>query len=191
MYAQFERSKGITLFCEGRAESPNTQPTGRKRKSSYDDHEEDVDRLSIELAEKHEGKYNERQLRLWARMIANHQHDDMEKPPNIPIITGGVQVKRPARKEILTDALSSIATALTKALTPKSQTSPPTTPKSGSKAPGVSPVSKAKISSQYISQLKSIQDLRECGVLSETEFEEQKRYALNSIRSLHSRVADD
>ncbi len=77
MYAQFEHSTGITLFCAGRPESPNTQSTGRKWKSSYDDHKDNVNKLSTELAEKHEGKYNERQLRLWARMIVNHQHDDM------------------------------------------------------------------------------------------------------------------
>ena len=27
---------------------------------------------------------------LWARMIVNNQHDDMEEPPNISIITGGI-----------------------------------------------------------------------------------------------------
>lgn len=189
MYAQFEQSKSITLFCEVRADSCAQTPS-RKRKCSYADHEDEIEKLAIELGKKHGEKYNDKQLTLWARMIVNQQHSDMETPPNIPVITGGLQVKH--KKETLTEALASAATALTKALTPKSQMSPPTTPKSAGRVPGVSPVSKAKISTQYISQLKSLQDLRECGVLSETEFEEQKMYALHSIRRLNSqRTADD
>ena len=196
MYMQFEHSNTITLFCEGHSESIPKQDkatTSRKRKSNYEDHEEEVKKIAIELEEKHGDKYNERQLRLWARMIFNKQHEDLEEPPNIPIITGGV--KRPAKKETLTDALSSVAIALTKAISPQSQASgisQPTTPKSHLKAcpTGVSPASKASISAQYISQLKSIQDLRECGVLSEKEFEEQKMYALNNIRRLNSSMCD-
>ncbi len=72
------------------------------------------------------------------------------------------------------------------ALAPKSTASPPTPNKSKPNA-GISPLSKAKLSTQYISQLKSLQDLRECGVLSETEFEEQRRFALNYIRSLNNK----
>ena len=62
-------------------------------------------------------------------MIFNKQHKDLEEPPNIPIITGGV--KRSAKKETQTDVLSSVAMALTKAILPKSQASgisQPTTP---------------------------------------------------------------
>ena len=195
MYKHFEASQTVTLFCEGRPKSQttataNTGAKSRKRKaSSYSDHEEEIDRLSIELSEKHGSKYNEQQYRLWARMIVNNQHDNMDEPPNIPIITGGV--KRPPRKEPLSDALTSVATALTKALAPNthSQNSPPRSPKCNSA--GISPFSKAKISTQYISKLKSLQDLRECGVLSEGEFEEQKRFALNNIRSINRSTDDD
>ena len=165
MYKHFEHSGTITLFCEGHSKSLNAK--SRKRKASnYTDHEEDIDKLSLELKEKHGDKYNEQQLRLWARMIVNNQHDDMEEPPNIPIITGGI--KQLARKETLTDALTSVATVLTKALVQKTQPpSPPSTPSSKCLA-GISPTSKAKISTQYMSQLKCLQELRENGVLSET-----------------------
>jgi len=90
MYKHFEHSGTITLFCEGHSKSLNAN--SRKCKaSSYTDHEEDIDKLFLELKEKHGGKYNEQQLRQWARMIVNNQHDDMEEPPNIPIITGGIK----------------------------------------------------------------------------------------------------
>ena len=163
MYMQFEHSNTITLFSEGHSTSTpkkDKAPKSRKRKSNYEDHEEEVKKIAFELEEKHGEKYNEPQLRLWARMILNKQHDDMEQPPNVPIITGGI--KRPAKKETLSDALSSVATALTKTMSPQqvSNTSQPTTPKSQLKAcsTGVSPASKASISAQYISQLKSLQN---------------------------------
>ena len=42
--------------------------------------------------------------------------------------------------------------------------------------------SNAWLSGQYIEQLKSLQELRESGVLSEEEFEEQKTFALQNTR---------
>ena len=129
----------------------------------------------MQLAEKHGDKFNEMQLKLWARMIVNKQHDDMEVPPNIPIITGGI--KRPARRESLSEALSSAATALTNAITcqyhsnAKTPPRPQTPPVSKAKhsPSGISPASKAKISTQCISQLKSLQELREMGVLDDEQ----------------------
>ena len=53
---------------------------------------------------------------------------------------------------------------------------------------GVSPSSKARLSGQYIEQLKSLQELRESGVLSEEEFEEQKKFALQNIRGLNKNI---
>ena len=134
-----------------------------------------------------------RQLKLWARMIVNKQYDDMEVPPNIPIITGGI--KRPARRESLSEALSSAATALTKALagqttnlkTPPRPKTPIPTPNDSPS--GMSPATKAKITTQYISQLKSLQELREMGVLDDNEFEEQKTFALRNLRKLNTQSA--
>lgn len=180
MYKHFKHSGTKTLFCEGHSKSKS-----RKCKASnYTDHEKDINKLSLELKEKHGDKYNEQQLRLKAYMIVNNQHDDMEEPPNIPIITGGI--KRPAKKETLTDALISLAMFLTKALVQNSQSvSPPSTPSSKHLA-GLFPTTKARLSTQCISQHKCLQELQKNGVLSEAEFEEQKTYALDNIRSINS-----
>ncbi len=53
-------------------------------------------------------------------------------------------------------------------------------------------MSKARVSSEYITQLKSLQQLRDCGVLSDDvlsddEFMEQKSIALDNIRSINAR----
>ena len=69
MYTQFEHSNTITLFCEGQSKSmpaPMQDKTtkSKKRKSSYEDHEQEVKKIAMELEEKHRDKCNERQLRL-------------------------------------------------------------------------------------------------------------------------------
>ena len=46
-------------------------------------------------------------------------------------------------------------------------------------------ISASKLSSEYLSQLSSLQELLEKGVLSEEEFQEQKRFALSNLRGLN------
>jgi len=50
---------------------------------------------------------------------------------------------------------------------------------------GISPMSKAKLSDQYITQLQCLQGLLENNVLTPEEFAEQKAYALTNLRSLN------
>lgn len=98
MYKHMESCETITLFCEGRSESTAHASTGskRKRKSQGDeatgcdrlDHEDEVKRLELDRADKHGTEYNDKQLKLWAQMVVNKQHDDLDEPPNIPLITG-------------------------------------------------------------------------------------------------------
>ena len=164
----------------------------RKRKSAtedadsaHGDHEQQIKKITLELADMHGVKYNDNQFKFRARMMVNKQHDDMDHPPNIPLITGGV--KKHARKESLTDAISGAATAFVKALA-SHRASPQKPPQHCVAATntGVSPSSKAQLSGQYIEQFKSLQELRESGVLSEEEFEEQKTFAaLQNIRRLN------
>ena len=97
-----------------------------------------------------------------------------------------------ARKKSLTDALSGAATAFVKALA-SHRTSPqkpllPCAAATNVINTDVSPCSKARLSGQYIEQLKSLQELRESGVLSEEEFEEQKTFALQNIRCLNKSI---
>ena len=119
-------------------------------------------------------------------MMINKQHDEMDHPPNIPLITGGVN--KHARKESLTDAISGAATAFVKALAShRASLQKPPQPCAATNAinTGVSLSSKARLSGQYIEQLKSLQ---ESGVLSEEEFEEQKTFALQNIRGLNKSI---
>ena len=95
MYRKFKSGDTVTLFCDGKSGENK-----RKRKSTtaddtsdstHGDHEQQIKKIALELADMHGEKYNDNQFRLWARMMVNKQHDNMDHPPNIPLITGGVK----------------------------------------------------------------------------------------------------
>jgi len=119
----------------------------------------------------------------------------MEEPPNIPIITGGVprgKRERTSSSDAISEALIGAATAVTKYLVTDysgNQTPCPSTPirRSSTTVVGISPMSKAKLSDQYITQLQCLQGLleNENNVLTPEEFAEQKTYALTNLRSLN------
>ena len=147
-----------------------------------------MDEFMEKLRDKHleEGKYTEPQLRLWARMLARGHHQSLEDPPNIPLITGAVATKTPRRDElsdVVVTAMKAASQYFSVATKPSDQLSE-STPRA---AAGISPSSKAKISGMYLSHVKSLQDLRASGTLTEEEFIEQKKYALQSIKGLNDK----
>ena len=187
MYKQFDHSDTITIFCDGKQE---TVANARKRKrvaedsiTSASDHEEEVKRIAEQLNDKHGDLWDRRQYLFWARMYVNNQWTSLDEEPDIPLLRGGL--KKVPKKESISEAITGAAIAFAKTL------SAPSTPSSSTHTPcqplpnGVSPASKAKLSSAYISQLRELQELRENGVLSEEEFQEQKRFALNNIRGMN------
>ena len=192
MYGQFENSDTITIFCDGKQKEAVGQARKRKRTTDDDagsasDHEEKVRHVAEQLSEKHGDKWDQKQYLLWARMYVNKQWKSLDEEPDIPLLRGGL--KKVPRKESISDAITGAAIAFAKALTPQNTPTPtPTKQSSGTHSPlptGVSPASKAKLSSTYISQLRELQELRESGVLSEEEFQEQKMFALNNIRGMN------
>ena len=183
MYSQFEQGDTITIFCDGKS---TTQAPSRKRKHVSDDtasdHEEEVKRVADELNDMHGEQWNRKQYLLWARMYVNKQCRSLEEEPDIPLFRGGL--KTPRKKETLTDAILTFA----KAITPQPLSTPAPCSTQAVNSPvstGVSPASKAKLSSSYITQLRELQQLREGGVLSEEEFQEQKKFALDSILKMN------
>ncbi len=184
MYTQFDKGDPITLYCEIKA---IISVPKRKRKtitdsdSDVEDHESEVKKAADKLKEKHQENYDKRQLTLWGRMIVNKQWKSYDDPPDVPLITGGLR-KFP-RKETISEAITGAALAFAKAISPQTNQQSSKTPIQS----GVSPMSKARVSSEYITQLKLLQQLRDCGVLSDDEFMEQKSIALDNIRSINAR----
>ena len=128
-----------------------------------------IDQLALELHKKHGDQYSMPHLRIWARMILNKQHKSMDLAPPFPQFKDHATKNTPKRDN-LTDALTSAATAVVGLL------------KGGEPVTSValSPGNQARVSGQYLEQLKS---LHESGVLTTEEFNEQKMYALSTAHA--------
>lgn len=73
---------------------------------------EDVDLVFKELKEKHGNTFDTPRLRLWARMVTNKIHDDLDSPPNIPAFCS---TPRRCQQQSLSSAITGAANALVKA----------------------------------------------------------------------------
>ena len=116
-------------------------------------------------------------------MVASGIHDDMEEPPQVPMITG-ITPKR-AKRETLSDALTPLANAITKAFTGNQASSTPEKSAVASQQYGISPAKVANVRMKNLEQLKFLQQLYEDGILSHAEFMEQKGFILDSLRKLN------
>ena len=189
-------SKEILLWCDGKSQDNG----GKKRKKASEDEgegEEEVSTISKrtksasaeekELEESihklqsiHADNYDYGQYRLWARMIRNNQWRDFNNPPNLPMITGKVTRKGKTDNTVV-DTLATAAVAIIKALK-----DPPSTVTSANKGVctpgGMSPAKKVELRSQYLKQLKEIQNLKDEGVLTLEEFQIEKDTILQTLK---------
>ena len=98
-------------------------------------------------------------------MIRTSQWKDFNTPPNVPMITGKVSRKEKSSNTVV-DTLATAAVAIIKELKKDATSS-----KRACTPGGMSPGKKVELSSQYLKQLKEIQNLRDEGVLTLEEFE--------------------
>ena len=147
------------------------------RKTKFDEKEDEIDDTYKRLKAKHGDTYTDPQLKLWARMIANHLHSDMDDPPKVPMITGP-PVKREPKKESLEQAIIGVANAVTKAVNQTSEES------SVQRNARISPLRATDIRSKSYTQLRMVQQLYDDGILTESEFAEQKKNILDSLRKI-------
>ena len=183
----------ILLWCDGKDVSRKRKPANDAineepaAKRSSNSHEEAIEEIAQELEGIHGEKYVYRQYKLWARMIENKQHKDKNTPPNMPMIMG-----KPVKKDEkdLNECISDCVVAITNALGGKSATPTHTyqsVPSEGTipkLADGISPGKKVNLRSQYLSQLKTLQALRDDGVLTNEEFCEEKISVLNTLKTM-------
>ena len=52
-------------------------------------------------------------LRLWARSVGSKINDDLDNPPDVPVFRNETGLKKAAKKETLTDALTRVVIAFT------------------------------------------------------------------------------
>ena len=95
-------------------------------------------------------------------MIVAGTHDDMENPPNVPMIVGGLQ--RQPRKETLSDTMCTVATAFANALSPQPAQGPSV---ASTQSQTQSPNKIADVRIKNLEQLRYLNQLKEDGILSE------------------------
>ena len=191
MYAHCNKKGEITLWCDSRVELSDEggRPLGKRRKeeaaSRRQEKEEEVDEVFEELMEAHHGDFSTPQLRLWARMIASHLHDDRESPPNIPAF--GKSIPKRSQQQSFSDAISGAAVAFAQALKndhdDPSKTATPTHARTTTTG-GLSPVKVVDLRMKNFEQLRYLQQLYDDGVLSLPEYTEQKEIILCTLRNL-------
>ena len=187
MYKKYPKGE-ITLWCDGRRDEEEDVSTSRKRRkrdgegaSRRQEKEEEVDDVFKQLKEKHGDKYDTPRLRLWSRSVCSKIHDDLEKPPDLPAFREEFGHKK-ARKESLTDALTGAAVAITNAFSSSHARSPPRTQ---GQPVGVSPGRSVELRMKNFEQLRFLQQLYDDGILTTTEFGEQKEKILCSLKKLN------
>ena len=176
----------ITLWCDGRISDIEEEVMGygkRKRgdqstgSSKREKKEEEVDSVFFEeLKEKHGAMFDTPRLRLWARMIANDIHDDLERPSRIPAF--GFTPKKP-RQESVSNAISGEAIAFAKALgaTPQGNDEGNLL----SRQTGLSPGRAIELRMKNYEPLQYVQQLFDDGILSENEYVGQKQDILRKL----------
>ena len=116
-------------------------------------------------------------------MIDKGRHDDYDNPPAIPLITGS---PAPAKKKT-NNALVNAATIFANAYAVQPATGSSSKSYSHVKVPGsssFSPMSSAKLRRSCLEDLKSLNELYQEAVLSETEFLEQKEKILRTLKEI-------
>ena len=198
MYQQYPRGGSVTLWCDARCQEDDVELSSRKRKKdsdtsrkqNIDENERDVEQAFKKLQDKHSLKWDIPRLRLWARCICSQQHSSYDDPPDLPAFKESEPKKR---KESLSDALAGAAVAFASAVTGTNKPPDHDSTKGAAadrvsleSASGacVSPGKAVELRMKNFEQLRYLQQLFEDGILSDTEYTEQKRSILSFLRKL-------
>ena len=123
MYESASDDGEILLWCDKKVDDKpsrkrkNTEPpmdddASSSKVSKSNDANEELLHIVDQLKEKHSKKYTLPQLRLWAKFIQSRRHESYEEPPDIPLITGKVDVNRGGKKESVGDMVAGAAVAI-------------------------------------------------------------------------------
>ena len=187
MYASLKPDGEILLWCDKRQTLPSgadVASNSQKRSTDNSDvpqskranRECKLEQLTDELKEIHGENYRYAQLKMWARMIEGQQWDSKEKPPPVP--NGSYSKQESNSKDTTASALTDAAVAFAHALrgSPVKVAATQTTT--------ISPGKNVQLSQQYLQQLKTIQALRDDGILTNQEFVDEKERVMCDLCSL-------
>ena len=194
MYENYKDQQELNIWCIGDNQDENEESANssasKKRKCDQDVQKTSRrqcvrEEIFMELKEKYESKYTAQQLRLWANMLQVGTWKDRENPPQNPMF--GYNGKTHAKTPSLSEALTSVAEGIARALrppVPAGNQSPPTSSRAQLNEMGVSPSKCASLRSQYIDQLKQLHQLLELTAISKDEYVQQKADILKKMQQL-------
>ena len=188
MYKKYPKGE-ISLWCDSQSDEDGAgsrkKRKGEEGSSKRQEREEEVDDIFKQLKEKHGDKYDTPRLRLWARSVCSNIHDDLDTPPDLPAFGIEAGPKR-AKKETLTDALTGAVVAFTNAFNTNPPKTPPRTNKNSTlpQPVGIFPGRSVELRMKNFEQLRYLQQLYEDGILTNTEYGEQKEKILLSLKNL-------
>ncbi len=186
MYESFDIGSDITLWCDGIRESGNTggEPPSKKRKTDGQAVVSDTvvdDENFKKLKEKHPDMSCPK-LRLWAKLISKGRYDDFENVPPIPLLQDDSSLST-KKKNCASDALVDAVTAFAQVFK-----SPNVTPQKISCPTQISsklsPMKYAQLRRSSLEDLKTLKNLCEEDIISESEFAEEKERVLTTLKSL-------
>ena len=92
MYALHDGKKEILLWCYSRESSKRSHPADdadeggslqkRSRYNKQIDKMREVEEIEDDLRSRHEAKFTEEQIKMWAHLIQMNKHTSYEEPPN-------------------------------------------------------------------------------------------------------------
>ena len=154
-------------------ESKDDEPKSKRER------QEDIEtEICSELEVKHGAKFTGPVYTLWAIGMAAMRA--MMPPSNIPLITGEQRGRK--KRESLSEAITDAATAFAQAVKP-AVASPKHTP-TVTPTTTLSPNNQATLRRRCLEDLRTLSQLLNDGVLTDSEFQEQKETLLNGLRKL-------
>ena len=181
MYQSFREGDSIKLWCEAKGKENHLKRANENKddepKSKRERQKDIESEICSELEAKHGAKFTGPVYTLWAKGMAAMRA--MIPPSNIPLITGEQRGRK--KRESLSEAITDAATASTQAVKP-AVASPKHTP-TVTPTTSLSPNNQETLRRRYLEDLRTLSQLLN-GVLTDSEFQQQKETLLNGLRKL-------
>ena len=208
VWSSIVKGDNVTLWCDGLhgKESPrgkstkkrsnksvvddcdddeDIEVTKKKKKKKSEEREKKVEDTMEQLQSMHAKMYTQMQYRVsGSEMYVGGVHSSLDEPPTTTMFAraGGVQPKKKSNSvsEVLTHAVTQIASALT----PRPGPSSTTTVTGGSSQAKSSPAKTIESRSWCYRQLGEIKALYEYGLLSELEYQSEREAIMSTLKNL-------
>ena len=152
-----------------------------QKKSKKEQQEEKLEEIVTELKGKHGKNYTTMQYRIWGEMVGSDFHSSLDSPPKTSMfVRAGGETPKSRKDQGVAQALSLIANQIT---SPTSETRPART-REYSISESASPAKMIENRSKCYQQLTELHSMKSAGVLTESEYQEEKQSVVQTLKSL-------